>query len=282
MGLPKTSIIWLNYNSVNANIIDLALESLNAVSELDYPNDKYELIVVDNASTDGSFEKIKGFLEKKDNSRKKIIRLNKNLGFTGGINAGFKARDRESKYVALLNNDAIPFKESLKTMVEYAEQYNVGGLNGIILKYGENNTIDTAGDFIDELLYSHPVGFQKPAPWIIRKPFYITYADGAYSLYNVNSILTCMGEKLFFDEFFAYGDDNILGLTLWNKSYKVIAVPAVVAAHNRGSTFGRSQLSPSTYMVERNRIALLLLTSTRHKHRVGLHILRANLFKIHR
>lgn len=57
MGLPKASIIWLNFNSMG--IIDIVLESLTAVSELDYPSDKYELIVVDNGSTDVSFVKVR-------------------------------------------------------------------------------------------------------------------------------------------------------------------------------------------------------------------------------
>jgi len=63
--------------------------------------------------------------------------LNKNLGFAGGNNVGFMARDRESKYVLLLNNDAILFQEGLKMLVEYAENYsNVVGLQGVVLKYG--------------------------------------------------------------------------------------------------------------------------------------------------
>lgn len=280
MSLPKVSIIWLNYNSMK--IINLALKSLNAISELDYPSDKYELIVVDNGSIDGSFEKIKEFLERKGNLRKKIIRLGNNLGFTGGNNVGFKARDRESRYVVLLNNDAVPFKESLKAMVEYAEQYDVGGLNGIILRYGEGSVIDTAGDFIDELLCSYHVGAGNPAPWIIKKPFYVTYADGAYALYNVDQVLRSMGEKLFFNEFFGYGDDNVLGLMLWSNNYKVIAIPVVVAAHRRGSTFGKHQITPSIYLSERNKVVLSRLTNARYKHRIRFHIARTTLSKIYR
>ncbi|MEM1625595.1 MAG: glycosyltransferase family 2 protein [Candidatus Nezhaarchaeales archaeon] len=278
MASPRVSIIWLNYNSMK--MIDLALRSLNAVSELDYPSDKYEVIVVDNCSTDGSFEKIKEFLEKRSGLRKKIIRLNKNLGFTGGNNVGFRARDKESKYVVLLNNDAIPFKESLETMVEYAEQYDVGGLMGIILKYNEDNVIDTAGDYMDEMLTSFLAGEGRRAPWIIRKPFYVTYADGAYALYNVSCVLKSMGERLFFDEFFGYGDDNVLGLMLWNNNYRIISIPKVVATHSRGSTFGKGPTPLSAYLDARNRIALLHLTNAMHKNRIWLHIVRTTLSKL--
>lgn len=275
MGLPKISIIWLNFNSMR--IFSLVLESLKAISELDYPYDKYELIVVDNGSTDGSIEKIEEFLKKRENLRKKIVRLNKNLGFTGGNNVGFKARDKESKYIVLLNNDAVPFRESLKTMVEYAEQYNAGGLNGIILKYEEDNVIDTAGDVVDELLCAILVGRGKMSPWVIKKPFYITYADGAFALYKIDCILKSVGEKLFFDEFFGYGDDIVLGLSLWNYNCRVIAIPKVVAKHRRGSTFakyGRSRLD--SYLLWRNRVALSFLTNTRYKHILSLYAMRSS------
>jgi len=63
MTWPKTSIIWLNHNS--SRIMPIVLESLESIVNLDYPSDRYELIVVDNGSTDGSFEKIKELLERK-------------------------------------------------------------------------------------------------------------------------------------------------------------------------------------------------------------------------
>lgn len=260
-------------------MIELVLKSLNAISDLDYPNERYELIVVDNASNDGSFEEIRRFLDRKDNMRKKIVRLSKNLGFTGGNNIGFKIRDKESKYVILLNNDAVPFKESLQTMVEYAEQYNVAGLSGIILKHSKSNVIDTAGDLVDELLYSHFVGQDKRPPWIIRRPFYITYADGAYALYNVNSVLKTIGDKLFLSELWGYGDDVLLGLLLWNKGFNIIAIPEIVATHNRGSTFGKTSFL-KIYLGERNRVALSGLTNVKYKYRIWIHSLRVLMSKI--
>ena len=47
-------------------------------------------------------------------------------------------------------------------------------------------------------------------------------------------MLKCVGEKLFVEEFFGYGDDNVLGLMLWSCSFKLVAVPEAVASHVRG------------------------------------------------
>jgi GT2 family glycosyltransferase len=102
---PKASILWVNYNS--SSFIDLVLESLQAVKDLDYPN--YELIIVDNGSVDDSFNTIKEFINK-SNIKSRLIRLDKNLGFTGGNNVAYAARDPNSKYIVLLNNDAVPKK----------------------------------------------------------------------------------------------------------------------------------------------------------------------------
>jgi len=87
---PKVSIIWLNYNS--ARFLSLALRSLKSLFDLDYDN--YEIIIVDNASTDGSFEAIKDFAErlKPSSVRVRFVRSDRNRGYSGGMNLGWLAR----------------------------------------------------------------------------------------------------------------------------------------------------------------------------------------------
>jgi GT2 family glycosyltransferase len=271
MAYPKVSIIWLNHNSMK--ILPLVLQSLESIANLDYPSDRYELIVVDNGSTDGSFERVREFLEKKTNLRKKVIKLGKNLGFTGGNNVGFMARDRESKYVLLLNNDAVLLEHGLKTLVEYAESFErLGGLQGVILQYG-TRLIDSAGDYVDELLRPCRLGADHEFPWILRKPVYVTFTTGAVALYDVGAVLKCVGNKLFLDELFVYYDDVVLGLMMWSCGFSSISIPKIVAYHARGSTFRRKG-SFGVYFFERNRIAIALISNTRYKHMVFLHAAR--------
>jgi len=63
MTWPKVSIIWLNHNSMK--ILPLVLQSLESIASIDYPSDRYELIVVDNGSTDGSLRRLRSFLRRK-------------------------------------------------------------------------------------------------------------------------------------------------------------------------------------------------------------------------
>jgi len=269
---PKVSIIWLNYNS--SRILPIVLESLESVVGLDYPSDRYELIVVDNGSTDGSFEKVKDFLERRGSLKKRIIRLGRNLGFTGGNNIGFMARDRESKYVLLLNNDAIIFQGGLKTLVEYAENYSdVACLQGVVLNYG-TRLIEDIGFYLDEFLQPYGLGSGCEYPCIFTNPIYVTYVSGACALYRVESVIRCLGNKLFIDEFFGYGDDHVLGLIMWSYGYKSVAIPEIIASHVGSLTFGRKS-SFQTYLLERNRIALLLITNTRYKYIAFLHKVRS-------
>jgi len=260
---PKVSIIWLNYNS--SKILDIVLRSLESVANLDYPLDKYEVIVVDNGSMDGSFERIREFLEKSKSLRKKIIRLNRNLGFTGGNNVGFRARDPDSKYIVLLNNDAIPLEHSLKELVEHAELRNdIGAVQGIILDL-DSRRVDTAGEMITELLTGIQT-YHWRSPSEVKKAFYVSYTDGAYSLYKVKSIRKATGfpDRIFYDEMFGYFDDIILGLQLWDSGFKVVSFPRIVALHRRSSTFRR--VSPlKLYLITRSYYALNELTNSRFK-----------------
>jgi GT2 family glycosyltransferase len=249
MTCPVVSIIWLNYNS--RGIIDLALKSLEAVFSLDYPENRYELIIVDNGSSDGSFETIRSFVENRSGARKKIIRLEHNLGFSGGNNAGFRARNRSAKYIVLLNNDAIPRKDSLRILVEEMEKRPyLGGAQGVIVHH-RTGLIDTAGLYVSEYLYTSAYLSGKPLNNIMRTPLYITYPSGAYSIWRVDAVLKAnKAERLFYDELFAYCDDNVLGLKIWNTGYKAASFPYVVAEHNTSSTFGRDRLAQLLHSVK--------------------------------
>ncbi|MCY0867612.1 MAG: glycosyltransferase family 2 protein [Desulfurococcus sp.] len=243
-------------------ILDIVKKSLEAVAELDYPN--YEVIIVDNGSTDGSYQEVKNIAEKLPVD-KKVIRLERNLGFTGGNNIAYKARDPGSKYVVLLNNDAIPLQSSLRELVEYMESMrDVGAAQGVIINL-ETGLIDTSGGILTELLVVHQL-YQGLNPHTIKKAFYVTYADGAYSIYNVEALKKATGyeDKIFYDEMFAYYDDCLLGLELWNTGFKVVSYPIVTSLHSRSSTFKR--VKPlQLYLATRNYTVLNEVSNSKYK-----------------
>ena len=230
---PLASIFWLNYNS--SSFIDVALESLEGILNLDFSN--FELIVVDNASTDGSSKVIESFIDKKmDTLKVKFVKLPKNLGFTGGNNVAYRVKNPESKYVVFLNNDAVPYPNSLKRLIEFMETDNsVGALQGTIVKY-DGRSFESAGNIITEFFTVNAVGSNLPS-----KPRNITYADGTYSVHRVSSIRKAVGGRssIFDDHMFAYYDDSVLGLKMWNTYSKVMTFPVIGARHKGSFSFGR-------------------------------------------
>jgi GT2 family glycosyltransferase len=227
MNLPPASILWVNYNSMGFR--DVVEDSLRSVWELDYPD--YELIVVDNASTDGSFEVVKQCVERVG-VKASVVRSKKNLGFAGGNNLAYKFVSKDSKYIILLNNDAVAYPESLREIVEFMEDKpSVGAVQGIIYEY-TSPAIQAAGSFLTELLTSWTL---KTPP---RKPISITYPSGAFAILRRESLNRIgLANRLFPEGSFAFLDDNYLGMKLWNHGYKVLSLPVKAARHVGGASF---------------------------------------------
>ncbi|MEM3957230.1 MAG: glycosyltransferase [Thermoproteota archaeon] len=93
---PEISIVVLNYNGMR--FLETCLKSLLSST---YKN--FEIVIVDNASKDGSVE----YLKKKysNNEKVKIIQLDRNYGFAEGNNIGYRYTHPNSKFILFLNND---------------------------------------------------------------------------------------------------------------------------------------------------------------------------------
>ena len=139
---PKVSIILLNWNGWKDTI-----ECLKSLFQIHYPD--FDVIIVDNASEDGSVEKIRkhiNFLKK--NLIKLTFLENKiNYGFAEGNNIGIKftIKSNHPDYVLLLNNDTTVDKNFLQEIVEVAEENpTIGSVQALLLKPG-GKIIDSMG-----------------------------------------------------------------------------------------------------------------------------------------
>lgn len=108
---PKISIVFVNWNG-KKDTFDL-MESLKKIT---YSN--YDIIAVDNGSTDGTQKEFK----KKYGKIATLIENKKNLGLEGGTNVGIKeALKRKSKYILSINNDMVVKKDFLEHLVKEME-----------------------------------------------------------------------------------------------------------------------------------------------------------------
>lgn len=118
--VPKISIVVLTFNNLEIN--RLCIKSI--MEKTAYPD--YELIVVDNGSSDGTREYLLGLSEKAVGV--KVILNEKNLGFAAGNNVGIRASDGD--HVVLLNNDTVITRGWLTAMAKHLENDKALGMCG--------------------------------------------------------------------------------------------------------------------------------------------------------
>lgn len=234
--MPKVSVILLNWNGFNYT--QKCIESVKKQSFKDF-----ELIVVDNGSSDGSVEKLRKI------SGIKLIENEKNLGFAGGNNIGVK-NSSASEYVALLNNDTIVDKDWLKYLVDALD--NDPKLGVVMSKfYDKYSKFDYAfeGFGTSTLLTFHymrdEISKQR------QDPVSLFYASGGSMLYR-KSIA-----KLPFDnDYFIYLEDVYFSWLCRLKGYEVAQIPNSTLKHEGGATVKSfSKMSGLfMYLGERNRI----------------------------
>ncbi|HEY1015402.1 MAG TPA: glycosyltransferase family 2 protein, partial [Herpetosiphonaceae bacterium] len=106
---PRVTVIILNYNGWR-----FMPGCLAALAATDYPAEALDILVVDNASHDGSVEHLR-----RDFPGVRLLALGGNTGFAGGNNAGIRASD--APYVVMLNNDTAVEPGWLKPLVAAAE-----------------------------------------------------------------------------------------------------------------------------------------------------------------
>lgn len=210
---PKVSIVVLNWNG-GGDVI----ECLKSVRDIDYPD--YEIIVVDNGSTDGSVAEIgQKFPDIK------VIENSENLGFAEGNNVGIRAATGD--YIMLLNQDTVAGKSMLKDLVQVMEaDDNIGIVGPMILYYDEPDKIWCAGSKLHFAYASH-IG--KGA----RKEFFtrscsVDYIAGCAMLVK-KEVLNKIG--LLASEYFLYFEDADFCLRARKAGYKCVYVPSPTVWH---------------------------------------------------
>ena len=137
--MPFVSVVVLNYNGKL-----LLKECLDSLLKTVYPRNKFQIIVVDNASSDESVE----FINTKYHSVK-IVKSEKNVGVVAN-NLGIKYAMKKSNagYVVLFNNDVVVHKSWLKELVDVAESdKTIGACGPTILN--TDGTIQSLGGTVD-------------------------------------------------------------------------------------------------------------------------------------
>jgi GT2 family glycosyltransferase len=236
----KVAVIVPNWNG--ADSLKACLDSLLAQSL------KSHIIVVENGSTDGSLKLLEKY------PLVEIIKHQKNLGYTGGVNAGFRrAIELKLDYAAPFNNDAVADKDWLKHLVEaLAENPKAGIVTSKILT-ADGKKIDSTGDYLTVWGLPYPRGRGESDLDKYDDDTEIFGASGGASLYRVK-MLEEIG--LLDDDFFAYYEDVDLSFRAQLAGWKVRYQPKSVVYHQIGATSSKLK-GFATYQTMKNQQILL-------------------------
>ena len=241
----KVNVMILNWNRK-----EVLLESLNAVKQLEYP--LYEIIVVDNASTDGSVEAVK---EKFPDVT--VIENDKNYGAIGGKNIGLrKAMESPVDYIYMVDNDIVGAKDSLSKLIEVAEHdAQVGMVGAMMYDMSKPDIILSAGGTID---YTENVsrgrGDAQQDVGQFSKTEPVDYLWGG-ALLARKSVLETVG--LFDPGYIGYWfEDTDLSVRVRKSGYKILFCPFAKVWHKPHATIEQFSFRKK-YLATRNAIRFM-------------------------
>ncbi|MGE5446619.1 MAG: glycosyltransferase family 2 protein [Ignavibacteriales bacterium] len=210
---PKVATVIVNWNKK-----DYVLNLLNSLKTLDYQN--HEIIVIDNASTDGSVEAIK-----QQFPRIQVIVNSENLGGSGGFNTGIKHALKKGgyKYIWLLDNDVEVEKDTLTELVETLEiNKNVGIVGSAMYDLSNREGLIEIGNFMNlsrGIMWGNKRFALKED---IEKDFYFVDSVSGCSLCASTEAIANVG--IWDENFFIYCDDVDWNIRFREKGYKIAAV----------------------------------------------------------
>lgn len=228
---------------INLNGQKYLKDCLESINNLNYPQDKIEIIVVDNGSSDDSIEFLKA-----NYSKVKIIKNNKNMGFAYANNQA--ARVAQGEYIAFLNNDT---KVDSKWLIEllrpvYGDKETVASGSKVLSMDGKN--LDFVGGMINFEGKGFQIDFGLPIEKDLHKQYkYLPFANGGAMLIRRDIFLDVGG---FDEDFFAYYEDVDLGWRLWVLGYKVIFAPDSIVYHHHHGTSRIFSEDKLRFLKERN------------------------------
>jgi GT2 family glycosyltransferase len=216
---PRVSILVLCHNS--KKYLKICFRSLITQT---YTN--YEVVLVDNNSTDGSIEFIA-----KNFPHVRIISFNKNYGYAGAYNRAVKKID--SEYVAFLNPDVEVdpnwLKELMIAVQESGEEVKIWGSK--ILFYDNRDIIQNVGGFISPSGSAVCPELFKRNTHSVEKRRFVGYVQGSTMLVERKAFLQLGG---FDPDYFMYQEEVDLCWRAWLMGYKVLYVPTAIVYHVSG------------------------------------------------
>jgi GT2 family glycosyltransferase len=241
---PRVRVVVLNHNGG-----DDVLRCVAALEETEWPAGSLDIVVVDNASTDGSVEKLAA-----SHPAVEVVPSGGNLGFPAN---NLALRDLSSvSYVALVNNDAFVEPEWLAPLVAALESDGrVGAASSLLLFEGRTpDTVNNAGNEVLISGYGRDRGFGSTDVAAYGDPIDLFGWCGAAVLLRP-AYLADVG--LFDESFFLYYEDTDLSWRGQLRGWRYRFVPESRVRHRHSAT-AIAGSDTHRFYAERNRLLMLV------------------------
>ncbi len=233
-----TSIIIVSYNS--GRFIDDCLKSIFASSYK-----KFNVIVVDNNSKDGSIEKLS-----KKFPKITIIKNKQNLGFATGVNIGIRrAISLKANNVFLINPDTIIDKNCLRELNQNNNKKTILQPFVLLYRHKKTNKINSSGHFLHYLGFTYCNDYKKDESKVSDK---LIASSSGSAMFIPLSIVKKIG--YFTDYFFLYHEDLDFSWRWRLAGGEVKLITAAKVWHKYHFSRNKNKL----FYVERNRLLFLL------------------------
>ena len=244
--MSLVSVVVVNFNG-RAHLADLLASLARQVRPAD------EVILVDNASTDGSVAFVRDAFP-----WVVVVALAENVGFAEGNNVGVANARGDS--IALLNPDTVVDRRWLAELIGAIDgDAAIGAVVPKIYRAGSSPpTIEQAGAAFNNLGHCWTRGYNQPDRGQFDAPGEVAILTGCSALVRRAALA---GEALFDPRLFMYYEELELSLRLRGKGYRIVYNPRSIVHHKGMQSIEQATARPKLvqqYYCNRNRLKILL------------------------
>lgn len=233
---PRVIVLILSYNGK-----ELLDDCVPSYLENDYSN--FEVVVIDNGSVDGTKEYVE-----RNFPEARLIRIEKNRGYSGGFNVGLDyAFDKEkADYVLITNNDVKADRHVVEELVKTARRdEKIGFVTGKVYYFDQPDVLQTVGKKEDPVTWNGGhIGRNEKDNGQYDKIREIPFCDDIYWLVKKELYLRTGGYDT---NFFLQSEDYDWQARAKKEGYKIFYTPYAKIWHKESMTIGKTSPQKAFY-----------------------------------